>query len=141
MMENQVGTAGGPMLNILQKNNLCNVLVVVTRYFGGILLGTGGLVRAYSEATIKAIDEVNKVDIYPGVEYKVKVEYSELENFKYYCRRNEINITKIEYINEVEFYIEMKVESKDKFLEDINQRNINIIEQQYISDKLVKFDC
>ena len=44
------GTAGSPMLNILQKSNLCNILVIVTRYFGGILLGTGGLVRAYSEA-------------------------------------------------------------------------------------------
>ena len=41
------GTAGSPMLNILQKNNLANVLIVVTRYFGGILLGTGGLVRDY----------------------------------------------------------------------------------------------
>ena len=46
------GTAGAPMLNILQKNNLCNVLVVVTRYFGGILLGTGGLVRAYSNCSM-----------------------------------------------------------------------------------------
>ena len=51
------GTAGGPMLNILQKNNLGNILVVVTRYFGGILLGTGGLVRAYSDATLDAIDQ------------------------------------------------------------------------------------
>ena len=50
------GTAGGPMLNILQKNNLGNVLVVVTRYFGGILLGAGGLVRAYSDATLNAIE-------------------------------------------------------------------------------------
>ena len=46
VMENQAGTAGGPMLNILTKNNLCNILVVVTRYFGGILLGTGGLWRS-----------------------------------------------------------------------------------------------
>ena len=44
------GTAGAPMLNILQKNNLVNVLIVVTRYFGGILLGTGGLVRAYQNS-------------------------------------------------------------------------------------------
>ena len=51
------GTAGAPMLNILQKNNLLNILVIVTRYFGGILLGTGGLVRAYSEATQKAIEQ------------------------------------------------------------------------------------
>ena len=44
------GTAGAPMLNILSKNNLGNLLVIVTRYFGGILLGTGGLVKAYSSA-------------------------------------------------------------------------------------------
>ena len=62
------GTAGGPMLNILQKNNLCNVLVVVTRYFGGILLGTGGLVRAYSEATTKAIEKAEKVTKTSGIE-------------------------------------------------------------------------
>ena len=49
------GTAGAPMLNILQKNNLANVLIIVTRYFGGILLGTGGLVRAYSARFIRSI--------------------------------------------------------------------------------------
>ena len=51
------GTAGGPMLNILQKKELVNIVVIVTRYFGGILLGTGGLVRAYSDVTQKAIEE------------------------------------------------------------------------------------
>ena len=49
------------MLTILQKNNLANVLVVVTRYFGGILLGTGGLVRAYSDSLLKAIDSAKIV--------------------------------------------------------------------------------
>ena len=125
------------MLNILQKNNLCNILVVVTRYFGGILLGTGGLVRAYSEATIKAIEKAEKVNIYPGLEYKVKVGYSELENFKYYCRKNNINIVNVEYLNEVECYIEMKEELKEKLLKDIDERSINIIEQKYIGNKLV----
>ncbi len=50
------GTAGAPILNILKKKELSNILVVVTRYFGGILLGTGGLVKAYSEAAISAIE-------------------------------------------------------------------------------------
>ncbi len=50
------GTAGAPILNILKKKELSNVLVVVTRYFGGILLGTGGLVKAYSEAAISAVE-------------------------------------------------------------------------------------
>ena len=48
------------MLSILQKNNLANVLIIVTRYFGGILLGTGGLVRAYSSSLLKAIEKLKK---------------------------------------------------------------------------------
>ena len=48
-------TAGAPMLQVLNKNELVNILVVVTRYFGGILLGTGGLVRAYTQATQNAL--------------------------------------------------------------------------------------
>ena len=70
------GTAGGPMLNILQKNNLCNVLVIVTRYFGGILLGTGGLVRAYSDATLEAIDNAQKLEKCMGEEAEVEIEYN-----------------------------------------------------------------
>lgn len=58
------GTAGAPMLNLLAKNNLTNCLAVVTRYFGGILLGTGGLVRAYSEVTKKSIQSANFVEEY-----------------------------------------------------------------------------
>ena len=53
------GTAGSPILNVLEKNNLCNVLAIVTRYFGGILLGAGGLVRAYTEAATKVIESSN----------------------------------------------------------------------------------
>ena len=81
------GTAGGPMLNILQKNNLCNVLVVVTRYFGGILLGTGGLVRAYSDVTLQAIDIIEKIEKTMGIEAEAEVEYNNLETFKYYCKK------------------------------------------------------
>ena len=81
------GTAGGPMLNILQKNNLCNLVVIVTRYFGGILLGTGGLVRAYSDATQKAIAKSIKVQKIKGFEIKVELEYANFEIFKYYCKK------------------------------------------------------
>lgn len=60
MMGNLRGTAGAPLCNILKKNDLTNVLIVVTRYFGGILLGTGGLVRAYSRKCYKSIRGYNK---------------------------------------------------------------------------------
>ena len=80
------GTAGAPMLEIIRGNNLCNVLVIVTRYFGGILLGTGGLVRAYSESTLKVIQKAQKVCKCKGIQAEIQLDYSNLENFKYYCK-------------------------------------------------------
>ena len=56
------GTAGMPILNVLENNNLNHVLCVVIRYFGGIKLGAGGLVRAYSDVTLQAIDIIEKVE-------------------------------------------------------------------------------
>ena len=91
------GTAGAPMLNILQGSNLCNIIVIVTRYFGGILLGTGGLVRAYSDATKKAIQKSELLFQKDGFEIELETDYSNLENFKYYCKSNDINIINIDY--------------------------------------------
>ena len=70
------GTAGGPMLNILKKNNLGNILVIVTRYFGGILLGTGGLVRTYSDATLEAINVAEKITKCIGLEAEACLLYT-----------------------------------------------------------------
>lgn len=132
------GTAGAPMLNILQKNDLCNILVVVTRYFGGILLGTGGLVRAYSEATMQGIEKADKINVYQGMEYKLKLEYSELENLKYYCRKNSINITNIEYLNEINCNIQVKEECTNKLKKDIEEKKINILEFEQIKEVLME---
>ena len=88
------GTAGAPMLNILRKNELANVLIIVTRYFGGTLLGTGGLVRAYSESLLKAIEKSEIIKKILGEEFEVTLEYNDFEKFKYYCKNNDINIVK-----------------------------------------------
>lgn len=132
------GTAGGPMLNILQKNNLCNILVVVTRYFGGILLGTGGLVRAYSGVTIDALEKAEKMEISLGKEYEVVLDYSNLENLKYYCKKNDIKIIKTEYLNDIICNLEIENEKVDIFLEDIEKRNINILGYKEVCDKIFK---
>lgn len=120
------GTAGGPMLNILQKNNLCNLVIVVTRYFGGILLGTGGLVRAYSEATQQAIEKSTKVIKVIGIEMTIELDYSSLEKFKYYCKINNINIEKIDYTNNIILKIEMEERVKEKIIDDIKNKKLNI---------------
>ena len=87
-------TAGAPILNIITKNELTNVLVVVTRYFGGILLGTGGLVRAYSQSTQEAIKRAEFVIEEKGYELEIRLNYNDFEKFKkgnhfasaYFCR-------------------------------------------------------
>lgn len=111
------GTAGMPMLNILLKQELTNVLVVVTRYFGGILLGTGGLVRAYSDATIEAIKKAELVTEQRGYEVEITIDYQNLEKFQYYCQKNGIRIEKIEYEEKVKCKIEITKEEKDRIIE------------------------
>ena len=131
------GTAGAPMLNILQKNNLCNIVVIVTRYFGGILLGTGGLVRAYSEATQKVLEEVTFVEKVQGIETQIKIDYANLEIFKYYCKNNDIKITNIEYLDDINLKIEMEKNRKKSFLKDIEQKTLKIMEIQDFKEKYI----
>ncbi len=131
------GTAGAPMLNILNKNNLCNVIVIVTRYFGGILLGTGGLVRAYSDSVIKAIDNAEKQKCCNGFELYVNTTYNEFENFKYYCKKNNINIVNLDYNEDIDIKIELDEETKKKFLEDFETKKIIIKELKNLSEKYI----
>lgn len=120
------GTAGAPMLNILQKNNLVNVLIVVTRYFGGILLGTGGLVKAYQNSLLLAIEKSNKVTKCLGEILEVTLEYSDFENFKYYCKNNKINIIDTKYQENIVCKIELEEDTKEKLMDDFEIKNIKL---------------
>lgn len=131
------GTAGGPMLNILKKNNLCNVLVIVTRYFGGILLGTGGLVRAYSDATLEAIDRAEKVEKCMGQEAEVEIEYNNLEQFKHYCKINNIFIGNFVYSDIIFCKIQLQESNKLRLIEDFETKKINLINLKFLSKKLI----
>ena len=132
------GTAGAPILNIITSKELTNILIIVTRYFGGILLGTGGLVRAYSGATQKALDSAIEVKKDLGVNAKIIVTYSDLEKLKYYLKQKNIEITKIEYSENIDLFVDI---NKNKFEEIIKNKNnlnfeilnIEIIEEKYIN--------
>lgn len=132
------GTAGAPMLNVLQKNNLCNSLVIVTRYFGGILLGTGGLVRCYTDASLGTVELAEKIVITKGTEYKVELDYNYLENFKYYCKKNNIKIINMEYSERIICNIEIENEDEIKFLEDIEKRRLNVLNNIKICEKYIR---
>ena len=132
------GTAGQPLLNILEKNNIVNVLVIVTRYFGGILLGTGGLVRAYSESLLNILSKSDMVEIKIGIECEVEIEYSQLEKFKYYCKNNDINIKEYKYTEKIVCKIEMDENKKSKILEDYKLKNINLLNLKILSKKYIE---
>ena len=115
------GTAGAPMLNILSKMEITNILVIVTRYFGGILLGTGGLVKAYSNSTKLALEKAEISMLEEGFVYKLELNYSDLENFKYFMKNNEIKILKEEYFE----YVKLSIFVPKNKIDCLNSNNIN----------------
>lgn len=131
------GTAGGPMLNILKKKNLGNILVIVTRYFGGILLGTGGLVRAYSDATLEAINVAEKITKCIGLEAEAELEYNNLESFKYYCKKSNIYIKDYDYSEKIICKIQLEECNKERLIEDFNTKKVNLIKLKFLSKKLI----
>ncbi len=132
------GTAGGPMLNIILSKKLSNVLVIVTRYFGGILLGTGGLVRSYSEATQNVLLEDNFINKDIGLEVKFEVSYSDFEKIKYYFSQNNINILSFNFIENVEIIFEILEKDLNKIIENIQNLNFKIIKKEVLKEKYIE---
>ena len=134
------GTAGVPMLNIVNGRNISNVLVVVTRYFGGILLGTGGLVRAYSLATTTALDSATIIKQEEGLEAEFFVDYKELEEVKYHLKNRGIVISKLEYAEKVRLIVEGEKNciyklQKDKLSDRVTLEDVKIIGKRNIEVK------
>ena len=137
MMENHNGTAGAPILKLILEKGLSNILVVVTRYFGGILLGTGGLVRAYSGATEKALEKATIVEKSKGYEAKIVIDYNYLEPLKYYLKKMEIKIIKID-LEQIEIIIEVLEEKSNLLTNNYNNCNFNISKYDLIKEKYVE---
>lgn len=140
------GTAGAPMLEILEKQSIYNAVVIVTRYFGGILLGTGGLVRAYSDSLKEAIKKSTLVEQEPGYEAEIKLPYADFEKFKYYCNKNNINIINSEYSDFIICKIEVNDAEKNRLEIEFREQNnfkimtFDIIRQKNISKMSNKLD-
>ena len=91
------GTAGQPMLNVFQRQEVTNVCCVVTRYFGGVLLGAGGLVRAYTQSAKDALDAAGISVVRRWLELAVECPYSLLERVKLACAAQGGAVGEIEY--------------------------------------------
>ena len=95
------GTAGRPMLDVLLKEGIHNTAVVVTRYFGGVLLGTGGLVRAYQGAVQKGLDAAVIVEKFEGQILLITTDYTGLGKIQYLLAQEKITIMDTSYADNV----------------------------------------
>ncbi len=110
------GTAGIPVLEVIKKNDLTDVAVVVTRYFGGILLGGGGLIRAYSKGASSAIEEAGIVEKVKGLKLRFTLEYDLIGKIQYLCGTNNWHIEDTIYTDKVELSLLTEVENKETII-------------------------
>ena len=99
------GTAGLPMLNVLKKQELSNIIAIVTRYFGGTLLGTGGLVRAYTAATIEGLKNSESIARIHGVKLGIETNYTDLGKIQYLIANRNLDQLEPVYTDKVEMTV------------------------------------
>ena len=116
------------MMKVLEHKELNNVLVIVTRYFGGIKLGAGGLVRAYTNSVSKALDIVNIIDTIKGYNIDIIFNFNDIKHIDYLLK--DIKILNKEYKDIVKY----NLNASNNLLEILKQNNIkyNIIKEIYI---------
>ncbi|UTE77333.1 YigZ family protein [Rossellomorea sp. KS-H15a] len=111
------GTAGVPMLEVLKKRDLKDTVVVVTRYFGGIKLGAGGLIRAYGRATSEGLNATGIVERRLMRVMKMKIDYTWLGKVENEVRSSHYQLKDIHYLDAVEVEVYVEEASKDHFVD------------------------
>ena len=107
------GTAGRPMLDVLLREEIHNTAVVVTRYFGGVLLGTGGLVRAYQKATQEGLSNSVIIEKRLGIELHIQTDYTGIGKLQYLFAQKGINVIDTEYATDVVVKAMIPIEEKE----------------------------
>lgn len=122
------GTAGIPILKVLENNNLNNILAIVVRYFGGIKLGAGGLVRAYTKSITNTISNDNIVNLIKGYNLEIEFNYNQVKEIDYLLK--DININNKIFDTNIKYNIDIPT----NFLEIIKLNNIKyyIIKEIYL---------
>ncbi|MCR5153460.1 MAG: YigZ family protein [Lachnospiraceae bacterium] len=114
-------TAGRPMLDVLLSKELHNICVVVTRYFGGTLLGTGGLVRAYQGAVTEGLKNCTMATIIPGVELLITTDYTDSGKIKFQNAEMKITTLNEEYTDKVAIKVLVPLSGKDAYIAAITE--------------------
>ncbi len=107
------GTAGVPMLGVLENHNLTNVCVVVTRYFGGIKLGAGGLIRAYAGSVALAVKEIGIVEVKEQAGIQIQMSYAQYQEYGNFLKEHNLMELETNFTDQVETIIFVDKEDKE----------------------------
>lgn len=135
------GTAGMPMLDLLKNEGITNIAVVVTRYFGGTKLGTGGLVRAYTKSLSLALEGATILEKKEYILSEMVVDYTLHGKFVNYIKNNcSIILKKENFTDQVEIKMFIKPEKFDKIRDEINDMSAGTIQIKTIDYKFLTFE-
>ncbi len=115
------GTAGKPILEVIRGQKLHNVMIIVIRYFGGTLLGTGGLVRAYTQAAREGVLESTIISKMKGYCLKIQTDYAELGKIQYLLAQTKIPIENSEYEEKVTLNVLVSEEEERKLVAELTE--------------------
>lgn len=107
------GTAGVPMLGVLENHNLTNVCVVVTRYFGGIKLGAGGLIRAYAGSVALAVKEIGIIEIKEQAGIAIQMSYAQYQEYSNFLREHKLTEIETNFTDQIDTIIYVDKEEKE----------------------------
>ena len=113
------GTAGVPMLGVLENHNLTNVCVVVTRYFGGIKLGAGGLIRAYAGSVALAVKEIGIVEIKEQAGIQIQMTYAQYQEYGNFLKEHHLMELETNFTDQVETMIFVDKENKEHITSEL----------------------
>lgn len=131
------GTAGKPALAVLQGSDLGNVAVVVTRYFGGTKLGTGGLVRAYTEAVKSVVEQVPRARLVHGKVFMLEMPYSLLDPLAYLLETQNVQVIDREFGAQVTLTVMVLDERLDWFLQEVANITSGAVQPVFIENRQV----
>ena len=120
------GTAGAPIINVLEKEQLNNILIIVVRYFGGIKLGAGGLIRAYTKATTEALKTANYSELEQGYKIQIEFDYPDEKQINYLL--NNSTILDKKYDEKITYTVLINKDILDK----LHNYNYQVLEELYI---------
>ena len=115
------GTAGRPILEVINGKELTNILIVVTRYFGGTLLGTGGLVRAYSQSAQAGIMASKVIRKEVGYRVSIDTDYNGIGKLQYVAMQNNIAILDTQYTDKVQMILLVPIEQTESLLKEVTE--------------------